>query len=259
MQKNEYSSHVTRSSDLSHKDKRGRIRLVGAGPGDPNLLTRAAYQAIQEADLILSDKLVPKEVLKLIPKHTEVFVAAKKFCANVEAAQAELNNAGLDALNRGKDVVRLKQGDPFLLGRGGEEFLFFRSHGYIPQVIPGVSSCMSAPLLANIPVTHRGVASQLLVCTGTGKRNTSIKVPTYNPVCTTVFLMACHRIRDLTNDLMNEGNYPSDCPCVVIERASFVDQKEIRGTLGTIADILDKVGHNPPGTFVVGQACVVLS
>jgi uroporphyrin-III C-methyltransferase len=110
-------SHVTRCPDLqshkSHKNKRGRIRLVGAGPGDPNLLTRAAYQAIQEADLILSDKLVPNEVLKLIPSHVEVFIAARKFCANVEAAQAELNRAGLDALNQGKDVVRLKQGGKY--------------------------------------------------------------------------------------------------------------------------------------------------
>jgi hypothetical protein len=99
----------------SHKNKRGRIRLVGAGPGDPNLLTRAAYQAIQEADLILSDKLVSDEIIKLIPQNTEVFIAAKKFCANVEAAQAELNRVALDALNQGKDVVRLKQGGKYSL------------------------------------------------------------------------------------------------------------------------------------------------
>ncbi|CAG8619690.1 8272_t:CDS:2 [Rhizophagus irregularis] len=249
--------HVT--NKLSHSNKRGNIRLVGAGPGDPKLLTLSAYQAIQEADLILSDKLVSEEVLELIPKHTEVFIAAKKFCANVEAAQAELNRVGLDALNLGKYVVRLKQGDPFLFGRGGEEFLFYQSHGYIPQVIPGVSSCMSAPLLANIPVTHRGVASQFLVCTGTGKKNTIPEIPAYNPIRTTVFLMACHRIRDITKDLMEKGNYPSDCPCVVIEKASFMDQREIRGTVSTIADIIDREGHTPPGTFVVGHACTVLS
>ncbi|CAI2169876.1 8744_t:CDS:10 [Funneliformis geosporum] len=253
----QYQNHVTRCSDIhrSHKNNNGgRIQLVGAGPGDPNLLTRAAYQAIQEADLILSDKLVPKEVLKLIPHNTEIFVAAKKFCANVEAAQAELNRVALDALNQGKVVVRLKQGDPFLFGRGGEEFLFFRSHGYVPQVIPGISSCMSAPLLANIPVTHRGVASQFLVCTGTGKKNTLPEIPTYHPARTTVFLMACHRIKDITKELINEGNYPSDCPCVVIERASCTDQREIRGTLSTIADIMEMEGHTPPGTLVVGQA-----
>ena len=118
---------------------------------------------------------------------------------------------------------------------------------------------MSAPLLANIPVTHRGVASQFLVCTGTGKKNTTPEIPIYHPVRTTVFLMACHRIRELTKDLMEKGNYPSDCPCVIIERASFVDQREIRGTVGTIADIIENEGHTPPGTLVVGQACVVLS
>ncbi|CAG8503170.1 5634_t:CDS:10 [Acaulospora morrowiae] len=232
--------------------KRGRIRLVGAGPGDPNLLTLAAFQAIQEADVILSDKLVPNEVLKLIPPHKEVLIAAKKFCANVEASQEELNRLGLEALNQGKDVVRLKQGDPFLFGRGGEEFLFYRSNGYVPQVIPGISSCMSAPLLANIPVTHRGVASQLLVCTGTGRKNTLPEIPTYHPYCTTVFLMVCHRIKQITQDLMKDDNFPPECPCVVIERASCIDQKAIKGTVGTIADILERVGHNPPGTLVIG-------
>lgn len=90
--------------------RRGKIKLVGAGPGDPNLLTLAAYQAIQEADVILSDKLVPSGVLKLIPSYIEVLIAAKKFCANAEAAQDELNRLGLEALNQGKNVVRLKQG-----------------------------------------------------------------------------------------------------------------------------------------------------
>ncbi|RHZ70862.1 hypothetical protein Glove_265g23 [Diversispora epigaea] len=254
------SIHPNNSRESSKSlRRRGKIQLVGSGPGDPNLLTLAAYQAIQEADVILSDKLVPNEVLKLIPSHIEVLIAAKKFCANVEASQAELNRLGLEALNQGKKVVRLKQGDPFLFGRGGEEFVFYRSNGYIPQVIPGISSCMSAPLLANIPVTHRGVASQFLVCTGTGRKNTLPEIPTYHPYRTTVFLMACHRIKQITQDLMKEGNYPAECPCVVIEKASCVDQNVIKGTIGTIADILERVGHNPPGTLVIGWSCITLA
>ncbi|CAG8456009.1 272_t:CDS:2 [Diversispora eburnea] len=252
--------HLNNSRESSRSlRRRGKIQLVGSGPGDPNLLTLAAYQAMQEADVILSDKLVPSEVLKLIPSHIEVLIAAKKFCANVEASQAELNRLGLEALNQGKKVVRLKQGDPFLFGRGGEEFLFYRSNGYIPQVIPGISSCMSAPLLANIPVTHRGVASQFLVCTGTGRKNTLPEIPTYHPYRTTVFLMACHRIRQITQDLMKEGNFPAECPCVIIEKASCVDQNVIKGTIGTIADILERVGHNPPGTLVIGWSCITLA
>ncbi|CAG8675116.1 12362_t:CDS:2 [Dentiscutata heterogama] len=235
-------------SELRSTKRRGRIRLVGAGPGDPNLLTRAAFQAIYEADIVLTDKLVPEEVLKLIPPQTEILVSPKKFCADANAAQEELNRLGLNALNQGKDVVRLKQG----------EFLFYRSHGYTPQVIPGISSCMSAPLLANIPVTHRGVASQFLVCTGTGKQNTLPDIPSYHPSRTTVFLMACHRIKQITQDLMNDGKYPPECPCAVIERASCKDQNVINGTVGTIAEILEQVGHKPPGTLVIGWSCLTL-
>ncbi|CAG8619758.1 7981_t:CDS:2 [Cetraspora pellucida] len=250
--------HMSGSAELRSTKRRGRIRLVGAGPGDPNLLTRAAFQAIHEADIILSDKLVPEEVLKLIPSQTEILISPKKFCADANAAQEELNRLGLNALNQGKNVVRLKQGDPFLFGRGGEEFLFYRSHGYTPQVIPGISSCMSAPLLANIPVTHRGVASQFLVCTGTGKQNTLPDIPPYHPSRTTVFLMACHRIKQITHVLINDEKYPPECPCVVIERASCKDQNIIRGTVGTIAEILEQVGHKPPGTLVVGWSCLTL-
>ncbi|CAG8557661.1 11933_t:CDS:2 [Racocetra fulgida] len=137
---------------------------VNAGPGDPNLLTRAAFQAIHEADIILSDKLVPEEVLKLIPSQTEILISPKKFCADANAAQEELNRLGLNALNQGKDVVRLKQ------------------------------------------------------------------------------------------DLINDGKYPAECPCVVIERASCKDQNIIRGTVGTIAEILEQVGHKPPGALVIGDA-----
>lgn len=148
--------------------------------------------------------------------------------------------------------------DPFLFGRGGEEFLFYRSNGYIPQVIPGISSCMSAPLLANIPVTHRGVASQFLVCTGTGRKNTAPEIPEYHPYRTTVFLMVCHRIKQITRDLMDAG-FPAECPCVVIEKASCMDQNVIKGTVGTIADILERVGHNPPGALVIGWSCLTLA
>ncbi|CAJ0625781.1 23351_t:CDS:2 [Entrophospora sp. SA101] len=238
--------------------KCGRIQLVGAGPGNPHLLTQAACNAIQEADLVLADKLIPEEVLKLVPSDTELIVATRKFCANADAIQEEINQTILQALNNGRHVVRLKQ-DPFLFGRGGEEFLFFKSHGYIPNVIPGISSCLSAPLYANIPVTHRGVASQLLICTGTGRKNSLPDIPIYNSCRTTVFLMAIHRIKQLITDLINDGKYPPECPCAVIEKASCKDQRVIHGTLATIADIINRAGTNPPGTLVVGWTCLTLS
>jgi uroporphyrin-III C-methyltransferase len=148
--------------------------------------------------------------------------------------------------------------DPYVFGRGGEEYLFFQQLGYTPEVIPGISSAMAAPLFADIPVTHRGVASQLLICTGTGKKNTKPDIPPYHPTRTTVILMGIHRIRQLANELMEIGGYPEDCPCAVVERASCPDQRVVHGTVGTIASIMERVGSMPPGTLIIGRTCEVL-
>ncbi|CAG8596140.1 10670_t:CDS:2 [Paraglomus occultum] len=240
-----------------HTPKQGKIQLVGAGPGDPELLTRSAYRAIKEADIILSDRLVPAEVLELIPSHIDVMIA-NKTCGNAEPAQEELYKLAMQALEEGKNVVRLKQGDPYLFGRGGEEYRFFQSKGYDPIVIPGVSSCMAAPLLAKIPTTFRGISSQFLVCTGTGRRNTLPDIPKFHPNRTSVFLMAIHRMRQLSQDLIDIGEYPPDTPCAMVERASCKDQRVIKGTVGNIAEVMERVGCSPPGTLVVGKVCDVL-
>ncbi|THH11069.1 hypothetical protein EW145_g887, partial [Phellinidium pouzarii] len=151
---------------LSHPTKQGRVLLVGSGPGHPSLLTLAAHTALtREADLVLSDKLVPAGVLALIPKHIEVRVA-RKFPGNADGAQQELMDMALSAAQEGRTVVRLKQGDPALYGRVGEELLFLHAHGIHALVIPGISSALAAPLLAHIPVTQRGAADSLVICTG---------------------------------------------------------------------------------------------
>lgn len=234
----------------------GSITLVGAGPGDPDLLTMAALRAIKEADLVLADKIVPEQVIALVKCELKI---ARKFPGNADAAQEEFNAMALKALKQGKNVVRLKQGDPFLFGRGGEEVLFFRQHGYTPRVIPGLSSAVAAPLLSGIPLTHRSVASQFLVTTGTGAKNSAAPLPTYDPHRTDVFLMAIHRLEPLTQDLINKQKYPSDLPCAIVERASCADQRIIWGTLDSICQLLDSVGGSrPPGLLIVGHAIQVL-
>ncbi|KAK9717841.1 uroporphyrin-III C-methyltransferase [Basidiobolus ranarum] len=240
------------ASKLSNK---GRIKLVGAGPGNPELLTRAAYEAITTADVVLADKLVPEGIIKLIPNKVQI---ARKFPGNADQAQEEMNMAGVELLKQGKNIVRLKCGDPFLFGRGGEEVLFFRKHGFEAEVIPGISSCMAAPLFGGIPVTHRGVANQFMVATGTGKNCTLPDIPPYSSIRTTVFLMAIHRLPMIVEDL-KKHDYPTDCPVAIVERASCPDQRVLRGTIGTICEIVERVGTTPPGTLIVGQAVNALA
>jgi uroporphyrin-III C-methyltransferase len=234
----------------------GRILLVGSGPGNPELLTRAAHKAIVSADLILADKLVPSPILDLVPRRATVHIA-RKFPGNADNAQEELLKLGLDGVKAGKVVVRIKQGDPYIYGRGGEEYDFFRSHGYTPVVLPGITSALSAPLFAAIPPTHRSVADQVLICTGTGRKGAALDPPDYVSTRTVVFLMSLHRLSALIESLWLKS-YPESLPCAVIERASCRDQRVIRTTLEHVCTAVEEEGSRPPGLLVVGNACTVL-
>lgn len=268
--------------EASPEKKIGTIILAGSGPGHPDLLTQATHKAIQNADLILADKLVPSGVLDLIPRRTQVRIA-RKFPGNAERAQEELQEMALEGVKEGKTVLRLKQGDPYVYGRGGEEVAFFREHGFGDRVsvLPGITSALSAPLFAAIPPTQRGVADQVLICTGTGRKGKAPTPPEYVSTRTVVFLMALHRIVGLVKELttrvelepiVSESGtiepapatdskrtlWPLDTPCAVIERASCPDQRVIRTTLQHVAEAIEAEGSRPPGLLVVGQACEAL-
>ena len=238
------------------KPRIGKILLVGSGPGHPDLLTTAALNAIKTADLILADKLVPPPVLSLIPRRTPVHIA-RKFPGNADAAQGELLSLGLAALKEGKRVVRLKQGDPYIYGRGGEEHIFFSKHGFTPSVVPGITSALSSGIFAGIPLTHRGVADQVLICTGTGRKGEMPVWPEYIKGRTTVLLMALHRLGDVVEGLKKKG-WTEETRCAVVERASCTDQRVVRSTLGSVVAAIEEVGSRPPGLLVVGEACGVL-
>jgi uroporphyrin-III C-methyltransferase len=261
----------------SRSEKRGKIILAGSGPGHPDLLTRATHKAILTADVILADKLVPSGVLDLIPRRTPVHIA-RKFPGNAERAQEELLELGLAGLKSGKTVLRLKQGDPYIYGRGGEEFEYFRKEGYgnAISVLPGITSALSAPLFAGIPATQRAVSDQVLICTGTGRKGKPTVPPEFVDTRTVVFLMALHRITGLVADLTTwdsedprrvseDGTidrsrklWPKTTPCAVIERASCPDQRVIRTTLEFVAAAIEEEGSRPPGLLVLGVACEVL-
>lgn len=264
------------SLDARLKKGRGTIILAGSGPGHPELLTGATLTAIQSADVILADKLVPAPVLDLIPRRTTVHIA-RKFPGNAEAAQEEFLELGLAGVKAGQTVLRLKQGDPYLYGRGGEEVIWFREKGYEPVVLPGITSALSAPLFAGIPVTQRSVSDQVLICTGTGRAGKAPPPPEYVKTRTVVFLMALHRLTGLVESLTgmepattepkseprapletNAKPWPISTPCAIIERASCRDQRVIRSTLEHVSLAVEELGSRPPGLLVVGEACKVL-
>ncbi|CAG83564.1 tetrapyrrole methylase [Yarrowia lipolytica] len=243
--------------DSSSSSSKAHIALIGSGPGSAQYLTSAALERINSADLILADKLVPESVLDLIPRATEVFIA-KKYPGNAEAAQTELLERGLDGLKQGKMVVRLKQGDPYIYGRGGEEYIFFAGHGYKPEVVPGITSALSAPLAANIPPTHRDVADQVLICTGTGRKGAMPVIPEFVKSRTVIFLMALHRVDRLMEAISATPGWDLSTPCAVIERASCHDQRVTRTTLQYLVEAVEAIGSRPPGLLVVGHSCTIL-
>ena len=270
---------------LSPPPKKGRILLVGSGPGHPSLLTVATQNALtKHADLVLSDKLVPAAVLALIPAHVEVRIA-RKFPGNAEGAQSEMMDAAVEAARRGLTVVRvrssspsidrgayfisqLKQGDPVVYGRAGEEVLFFRAHGFEPLVIPGVSSALAAPIFAGIPVTQRGVAESVVVCTGVGRQGKEVKLPGYERARTVLILMGVARIAQVVSAMIHDDDddgrregrpFPRNTPIAIVERGSMPDQRVIASTLGDICEALESAGEQrPPGMMVVGWAVLAL-
>ncbi|EIW64470.1 uroporphyrin-III C-methyltransferase [Trametes versicolor FP-101664 SS1] len=249
--------------------RRGRILLVGSGPGHPSLLTVATHAALtKHADLVLSDKLVPEAVLALVPPGVEVRIA-RKFPGNAEGAQMELMEAAIEAANRGLTVVRLKQGDPTVYGRAGEEVIYFRARGFEPVVVPGVSSVLAGPTFAGIPVTQRGAAESFIVCTGVGRQGKEVKLPGYERGRTLVILMGVARLPQVldtlqTGDAESTGRrdgpaYPSHTPIALIERASMPDQRVICSTLKDISAALESVGEQrPPGMLVIGWSVLSL-
>ncbi|KAG9307790.1 hypothetical protein G9A89_023355 [Geosiphon pyriformis] len=236
--------------------KKGRMILVGAGPGDPSLLTHKATTALATADLVLSDRLIPSPILS--HANCEIRLAASKSGAEKSRdSQDQLSTWGLEALKEGKTVVRLKIGDPFLFGRGGEEVAFFRKHGWDVEVVPGISSAFSAPLAANVPVTHRGVADQVLITTGQGTQGRMPEIPRYHSTRTTVILMAVAKANEMSKALL-EKEYPGELPGVFIENSNRPNQRIIRATVRSLGEAVKTQKIVSPATLVIGHSVEAL-
>lgn len=228
----------------------GVVSLVGAGPGDPELLTRRAALRLAEADLVLYDALVPFEVLELAPRAQRFYVG--KRAARKSIAQGTINRLMIRAARRGRRVVRLKAGDPFVFGRGGEEALALGAAGVPFEVVPGVTSALAAPALAGIPVTHRGLSSAFVVVSGHAERAWGPVLCGLAPgAATVVVLMGLSSRAELATALVARG-WVGDTPSAVLFAASQPGASTWTGTLADLAAGLPAIDGGDAGTIVIG-------
>ncbi len=229
----------------------GKVYLTGAGPGDLELLTVKALRLIREADVIIYDRLVNLDILKESKDGCE-FIYVGKEDSNHTIPQDEINEVIYKTALKHKVVVRLKGGDPFVFGRGGEEGIYLRKRNIKFEFIPGITSAIAVPEYAGIPVTHRGVTVSFRVVTGheSSKEQSQIPWDNYKTDDTIVFLMGLHRLKHITQKLMEIGK-PKDYPIAVISRGTRHDEKTI---VGTLEDIYEKAKELPtPALIVVGE------
>jgi uroporphyrin-III C-methyltransferase len=226
-----------------------RVSLVGAGPGDPDLLTEAARRRLAEADLVLADRLIPDAVLALAGGEVRM---ADKEDGRSGAGQAELERWMVEAARAGRRVVRLKIGDPFVFGRGGEELEALAAAGVAAEVVPGVSSALAAPAAAGIPTTLRGLADRVLVLTGQGAGGAEVEAPAWHPRTTYVVLMGVARAASLAESLLRAG-FPADLPVAAVACATTPEQRVVRGALSGLAELVRREGIRAPATLVIGE------
>ena len=229
---------------------RGRVVLVGGGPGAADLMTLRARRLLSEADVVVTDRLGPTSVLADLPRDVEVVDVGKTPGLHA-VTQDEINRILVDHAQRGRLVVRLKGGDPFLFGRGGEEELALAAHGIPVEVVPGVSSALAAPAAAGIPVTHRGTVAAVHVAHGHGRLDDTAVGAVVRGEATLVVLMGISLLADHVARLLSAGA-SEQVPVAVIEDASLDTQRVTRGTLSTIAATCAARQVRAPAVVVVG-------
>jgi len=231
----------------------GKVYLVGAGPGAPDLITLRAVNTLQKAQVLLYDRLANPEIMRHAPASAERIYVGKTPGEDQEARQRRIHTLMIGHALSGKTVVRLKGGDPFVFGRGGEEILQLRDSGIEAEMVPGISSCISAPASAMIPVTYRGVASSFGVFAarpGSGAQYEEIDWKVAAGMETAVFLMGVERLPRIVEKLTELGRSP-ETPVAVIEKAYTPQERTIVGTLTNIMDRAE--GVRPPATIIVGE------
>lgn len=235
---------------------RGLVSLVGAGPGDPELLTLRGLRRLQEADDVVHDRLIPSALLDFCKPDVHLYDVGKLPGNPCSATQDEINQLLVDLGQLGRRVVRLKGGDPFVFGRGGEEALSLVAAGVPFEIVPGVSSALAAPAAAGIPVTHRGLAGSVTIATGHGASGKSDGGHDWDALArirgTLVFLMAVGSLEQIVGSLIAHGRTPDE-PAAIVRCGTLPDQQTLRAPLKSIAQSAKKAGITAPAVLVVGE------
>ena len=245
------------SSDKRHHSS-GQVHIVGAGPGDPELLTLKAYRLLQSADVVLYDSLVSDELMDLVPAAALRQYVGKR-CGQHSFQQQAISNLLVEHARLGRKVVRLKGGDPFIFGRGGEEVEALRDAGIEASVVPGISSALGCAASAGLPLTHRDHAQTLTFVTGHAK---SCEVPDLDwdslakPAQTVVVFMGVGTAPTISEKLIHAGR-ASSTPVAVIENGTRPNEIRVYGTLAELPHLITRAGIKGPALLVIGEVSAI--
>ncbi len=232
----------------------GKAYLVGSGPGRADLITVRGLNLLRQAEVVLYDRLIPQELLKEVPDEAEVIFVGKGPDRHV-MTQEQINQLLVDRVRAGKQVVRLKGGDPFVFGRGGEEVVALAEAGLPFEVVPGVSSALAAPAYAGIPVTHRGLVTSFAVVTGhedPTKPESATDWTALARIPTLIILMAVKHIADICEKLIQAGR-AAETPAAAISWATTDYQCVLRATLSTLPEMIQIQRLPTPAVIVIGE------
>lgn len=232
----------------------GEVALVGSGPGDAELLTIRAMRFIEQAEIAIYDRLVSEEILALLPENCERFYVGKEQAKHC-VPQDKINEILVEQAKLGKRVLRLKGGDPFIFGRGGEEAEYMLEHGVSCHICPGITAASGCTTYAGIPLTHRGVAQGCTFITGHIQNNGQLNLPWSSLSCksqTVVFYMGINTLPKIAEQLVAHGR-DANTPAALIRKGTQPEQKTYRGTIGNLAELVEKHNITPPTLIVIGD------
>jgi len=243
-------------SPSSHKQPflNGEVALVGTGPGDPDLLTLQAYRFIQLADVVIYDRLVSKEIMALVPQTSELIYVGKKQ-ANHKVPQEGINQLLVDHAKQNQKVVRLKGGDPFIFGRGGEEAQFLLKNNVACHVVPGMTAASACSSYVGIPLTHRQVAQSCTFITGHVKDCGMLDLPWHtlsDAKQTVVFYMGVKSLPLIAKQLIDAGRN-ANTPAALIHKGTTPEQQIYKGCLSSLQTIVEQHQVKPPTLIVIGD------